>query len=153
MERNSKRLEKVARFLETETTLALATVSKEGLSRVTPLFYLPQDGLRLFWFSSSASAHSRNLKRNPRSAVTVFRCTADWKEIRGVQMMGAVSVVSDAALRRAIAKTYTTRFHLGKVFVAAISASTLYCFQPDWLRYIDNSRRFRYKFELSLPPA
>ena len=27
-----------------------------------------------------------------------------------------------------------------------MSRSTLYCFQPDWVRYIDNSRRFGYRF-------
>ena len=137
-------------FLETETTLALATVAKDGSPCVAPLFYLPREGPRLFWFSSSTSRHSRNLRENPSAAGTVYCRTGDWKKIRGVQMRGSALPVSDPALRRTIAKEYAERFHLGTLFEAAISKSTLYCFQPEWVRYIDNSRRFGYKFEISL---
>ena len=150
MDRNSKRLQRVVDFLETETTLSLATAAEDGSPYVAPLFYLPREGARLFWFSSSASQHSRNLRENPRVAGTVYGRTGDWKKIRGVQMRGSASPVSDPALRRAIAKEYTQRFHLGTLFEAAISKSTLYCFQPEWVRYIDNSRRFGYQFEISL---
>jgi uncharacterized protein YhbP (UPF0306 family) len=137
-------------FLATETTLALSTVAKDGSPCVAPLFYLSRDGPRLFWFSSSASQHNRNLRENPRAAGTVFAHTGDWKKIRGVQMRGTAAPVSDPVLRRAIAREYAGRFHLGTLFEAAIAKSTLYCFQPEWVRYIDNSRRFGYKFEISL---
>jgi len=151
MDRNRKKWRRVADFLETESTLALATTAKDGSPCVAPLFYLPRDGARLFWFSSPSSRHSRNLRENPRAAGTVYCRTGDWNKIRGVQMSGSASKVSDAALRRAIAKEYTGRFQLGTLFAAAISKSTLYCFQAEWVRYIDNSRRFGYQFEL-LPP-
>jgi uncharacterized protein YhbP (UPF0306 family) len=150
MDRNRKRLQRVVDFLETETTLALSTAAKDGCPCVAPLFYLPREGARLFWFSSPASRHSRNLRENPRAAGTVYCRTGDWKKIRGVQMRGSASRVSDPALRRAVAKEYKERFHLGTLFATAISKSTLYCFQPEWVRYIDNSRRFGYKFEMSL---
>jgi uncharacterized protein YhbP (UPF0306 family) len=151
MDRHQKKLELVAKLLDSETTLALATAMRDGSAGVAPLFYLPQEGLRLYWFSSSTSEHSRNLCESPRAAVTVYRRTAEWEKIRGVQMRGAVSAVSDRALRRTIAKAYEERFQLGKLFEVGMSRSTLYCFQPDWVRYIDNSRRFGFRFELSLP--
>jgi uncharacterized protein YhbP (UPF0306 family) len=150
MEKNRKRLQQVADFLETETTLALATSAEDGSPWVAPLFYLPGEDGRLFWFSSRASRHSRNLRQNPRAAGTVYCRTGEWKEIRGVQLRGTASPLSDTVLRRAIAKEYTERFHLGTLFEAAISKSTLYCFQPEWLRYLDNSRRFGYQFEITL---
>jgi uncharacterized protein YhbP (UPF0306 family) len=150
MDRNRKRLQRVVDFLETETTLALATAAKDGSPCVAPLFYLPREGPRLFWFSSSASQHSRNLRENPHAAGTVYCRTDDWKKIRGVQMRGSASPVSDPALRRGITKEYAERFHLGTLFAAAISKSALYCFQPEWVRYIDNSRGFGYKFEMSV---
>jgi uncharacterized protein YhbP (UPF0306 family) len=150
MDRNRKRLQRVVDFLETETTLALSTAAKDGAPCVAPLFYLPREGPRLFWFSSPGSQHSRNLRESPQAAGAVYAHTGDWTKIRGVQMRGAASPVSDPALRQAIAKEYTERFHLGTLFEAAISKSALYCFQPEWVRYIDNSRRFGYKFEMSL---
>jgi uncharacterized protein YhbP (UPF0306 family) len=152
MDRNRRKLQRVAAFLDTETTLALATVTVGGSARVTPLFYLPQ-GLRLYWFSSSSSGHSRNLGEHPPCAVTVYSRTDDWKQIRGVQMRGMASMVHDPPLCQAITAAYTARFRLGKLFAANLSKSGLYCFDPEWLRYIDNSRRFGYKFELFLHTA
>jgi uncharacterized protein YhbP (UPF0306 family) len=96
MDRNGKRLQRVVDFLESETTLALATADKHGSVYVTPLFYLPREGARLFWFSSATSRHSRNLRENPRVAGTVYSPTGDWKQIRGLQMRGSASHVSDS---------------------------------------------------------
>lgn len=152
MDRNQRKLQRVAAFLDLETTLALATVTSDGLPRVTPLFYYPQ-GLRLYWFSSGSSGHSRNLTERPRTAVTVYAPTADWKKIRGVQMRGMAWRVDDPVLRQSMTTAYVARFHLGRLFAATLSKSGLYCFAPDWVRYIDNSRRFGYKFEVLLAPA
>jgi uncharacterized protein len=144
-------LDEVARFLRSHSTLALATVSAEGAPRAAALFYLFQDDWRLYWFSSTASEHSRNLKRDRAAAVSVYRPTADWRKIRGVQMRGTATPVTGRTLRRLIIRAYVERFRLGTLFRFAMARSTLYCFQPEWLRYIDNSKRFGYKFEIALP--
>ena len=65
-------------------------------------------------------------------------------------MCGIVTVVTDRARRKVISKAYADRFQLGALFQTALSRSRLYEFQPSWLRYIDNSRHFGDKFELSL---
>jgi uncharacterized protein YhbP (UPF0306 family) len=138
----------IAAFLKDQSTLALATVAADGSPRVTPLFYLLEDDLRMYWFSSASSEHSRSLRRNPAAAVTVYRPAERWREIRGVQMRGAASVIGDRARRRSIAEAYAERFQLGKVLQAGIARSSLYVFEPSWIRYIDNSRRFGYRFEV-----
>ncbi len=143
------RLETIAELLRSQNTLALAASAAGGAPRVAPLFYLPGDGLRLYWFSSAASEHARILKGNPAAAVTVFRPAQSWREIRGVQMRGTVSAITGPG-RLPIARAYAERFHLGSFFQAAISRSRLYVFEPSWVRYIDNSRRFGYRFELNL---
>ena len=150
MKPNPARLALVARFLEGQSIMALATTGPGGSPSVAPLFYLPGDALSLYWFSSSSSRHSRNLKENPEAAVSVYDSTWEWKEIRGVQMRGAASAVTDRQCRLLAAEAYTERFRLRGLFEAAISRSTLYCFVPAWVRYIDNSRRFGYKFEISV---
>ena len=144
------REESVAALLRSQSTLALTTCAEDGTPQVAPLFYLPGEGLSVYWFSSASSAHSRALRRNPAAAVTVYRSTEHWREICGVQMRGTVTAVTDRAERRAVAEAYAERFHLGKLFEHAIGHSRLYLFQPSWLRYIDNSRRFGYRFEISL---
>jgi uncharacterized protein YhbP (UPF0306 family) len=150
-----KNTQLVARLLQTQSTLALATTSADGTPQIAPVFYLAGDALRLYWFSSATSRHSRNLKRNPAAAVTVYRPTQHWREIRGVQMRGTVSVVSDPARRDAIAAAYSQRFQLGTAFRAVQARSRLYEFQPVWIRHLDNSIRFGYKFEFrpTAPPG
>jgi len=108
-------------------------------------FICRQGDLRIYWFSSARSIHSRNLKRDPRVSVTVYAATDEWKEIRGVQIRGTACAVTDRAVRRTIAAAYVERFRLGKVFQAAMARSRLYCFEPSWIRYIDNSRGFGYR--------
>ncbi len=146
MERS--RLQTVARFLKSQSTLTLSTAAAEGAPCAAPLFYLAAGGLRLYWLSDASSEHSRNLQRNPRAAVSVYRPVDDWKKIRGVQMRGTVSAVSEPAQREEIVGEYRRRFHLSPRLEPAILRSTLYCFAPDWVRYLDNSRRFGYRFEL-----
>ena len=63
----------IAAFLKSQSTLALATVAGDGSPRVTPLFYLVDDELRMYWFSSAASEHSKSLRRNPAAAAAVCR--------------------------------------------------------------------------------
>lgn len=152
MERNRNKPEIIADFLRNETTLALATCGTEGDPQATPLFYVPREGMRLYWFSSPTSRHSRNLSEDPRSAVTVYHRTADWRKIRGVQMRGTAAVVSDAGIRRTVAEAYMKRFRLGKRLQQVMSQSALYCFRPEWVRYLDNSRGFGFQFEISCIP-
>ena len=134
----------VSDLLKSESTLTLATCGPDGAPCAAPLFYLP-DGHQLYWFSSARSAHSRNLKRDPRASVTVYAATADWRKIRGVQMQGSARPVADRELRRTIAAAYAERFHLGRLFQALMARSRLYCFEPCSIRYIDNTRGFGFK--------
>jgi hypothetical protein len=145
-----KRTQQVAAFLKSQSTLSLATTAGDGSPQVAPLFYLADDDLRLYWLSSASSQHSRSLKRNPAAAVCVYSPTEQWKEIRGVQMRGAVSVITARSRRSEIVQAYCSRFHLEPLFQDAIARSRLYCFQPEWVRYLDNSKRFGYKFELTV---
>jgi uncharacterized protein YhbP (UPF0306 family) len=141
-------VEAIAELLRSQSTLALATVAEDGAARVTPLFYLVDEDLRLYWFSSRASEHSKSLRKNPDVAVTVYRPTERWREIRGVQMRGVAAAVGDRARRRAIAEAYAERFGLGKALRAGMARCGLYTFEPRWARYIDNSRGLEGGFEV-----
>jgi nitroimidazol reductase NimA-like FMN-containing flavoprotein (pyridoxamine 5'-phosphate oxidase superfamily) len=94
-------LDQIAALLKSESTLALATCCEDGAPHVAPLFYIAGENLELYWFSSPSSRHSSNLEANRAAAVTVYRPTEEWKEIRGVQMRGVVSIVAAGAQREA----------------------------------------------------
>jgi len=144
-----KQLELVAALLGEETTLSLATTGEGGHACVAPLFYIVDKDLSLYWLSSERSMHSLNLARTPRAAATVYRGVDNWKKIRGVQLRGTVSKVTEPERRAALLKTYCEQFKLGRVLRPALRLSALYSFQPDFIRYIDNARGFGFKFELT----
>ena len=147
-----KQLELVAALLGAETTLSLATTGEGGQACVAPLFYIVDEELSLYWLSSGSSLHSQNLAATPCAAATVYRNIKKWKEIRGVQLRGAVCKVTDPKRRSALLKSYCERFKLGRVPRMALRLSALYSFQPDFIRYIDNARGFGSKFELMRGP-
>ncbi len=152
MKATRKQLDLVAALLREQTTLSLATSGEGGEACVAPLFYIADEELSLYWLSSESSLHSLNLARTPRAAATVYRSTKSWKEIRGVQLRGAVSKVTEPERRAVLVKAYCERFKLGRVLRLALRQSTLYCLQPEFFRYIDNSTVFGSKFELTRRP-
>ncbi len=146
----SARLKRVAELLRSQCALVLST-APGGEPRSTPLFYLADDDLRVYWFSSASSEHSRTIRRNPEAAIAVYRPTSDWRKIQGLQMRGRVSAVSDRERRGPISAAYCEHFGLGRMFKPALASHRLYVFEPHWIRYIDNSVRFGYRFEARLP--
>jgi uncharacterized protein YhbP (UPF0306 family) len=152
MDKIEKQLERIALLLGEQTTLSLATSGADGQPCVAPLFYLVDEELDLYWFSSPSSLHSRNLLRMPRAAATVYCVAQNWRGIRGVQMRGAVSVITEPERRAVLTARYGARFNLGRVLRMAVRQSVLHVLQPEFFRYLDNSRGFQSKIELSRPP-
>lgn len=141
-----------------QTTLTLATTGADGAARATPLFYLSTSDLLFYWFSAQSSAHSRDCVRSRQVAVAIHSAAQSWQQIRGVQMTGRVAIVQDRAHRQSIRRAFVERFQLEGALRVALQRSTLYCFTPEWIRCIDNSRRFGDKWEMFLeqrpePPA
>jgi hypothetical protein len=134
-----------------QSTLVLSTVNADGTPHATPLFYLAGDELELYWFSDASSQHSANLTRDCNVAVAVYASTEHWKEICGVQIRGTVGKITDRKIRRDITRRYCGRFQLGQIFRLALARCSLYVLWPSWIRYIDNSKRFGYRSEISLP--
>jgi uncharacterized protein YhbP (UPF0306 family) len=143
------KIRKVFEFLQSESTLVLSTKNAEGAVHSTPLFYLAAENLDLMWLSSADSRHSASVRVEPNVSIAVFRPTFEWRKIAGVQMHGSCSIVENAE-RAPILDAYCSKFQLGTVLSLAVSRSIVYRFRPQWIRYIDNQKRFGYKFELVL---
>jgi uncharacterized protein YhbP (UPF0306 family) len=149
MKGTAKQLERITALLGEETTLSLATTSKDGEPCVAPLFYIMDEDLILYWLSSKRSLHSLNLDRTLRAAATVYRSAKSWSEICGVQLRGTVSKVTEPGRRSALVKAYCERFKLGRTLRMVVRQSTFYALQPEFFRFIDNARGFGCKFELT----
>lgn len=142
--------EQVIEFLKSQNILTLATASEDGQANATSLFYLLHGGFCFYWVSSASSQHSRNLATGKEVAAAIHASTDRWKEIRGVQMRGAVQVVTDSRERKEVLRCYAERFRLGRILRVAMSQSTLYKFIPSWIRMLDNSRHFGFKYEFAV---
>lgn len=142
--------ETVYHFLSTHSTMALATVGADGLPQVTPLFFVADEHVQLYWLSSPNSRHSRNLAERPHAAATIYPDVWDWTAIRGVQLEGGVATLDTAEQRAPILARYRAKFPLPPSFDAQIAASVVYRLRPTWLRWLDNSVRFGHREEATL---
>jgi len=137
-------------FLESQSTLALATVDAAGNPQVAPLFYVSDEALNLYWLSSADSRHSVNLVEREQVAATIYPTAWHWTEIRGLQVEGVAYPVSDDALRLDILERYQQKFDLPSGFESIITGSGLYVLKPAWMRWLDNGVRFGYKSEIQI---
>jgi uncharacterized protein len=132
----------VRSVLAATSTLVLATADAEGIVSSAPLFFVFDPELRLYWLSSPSSRHSRNLALRPQAAVSVYPAVWNWSEIRGAQLEGTATPVSDGGERNRILPEYIERFQLPADLSPAIAKSTLYRFVPAWVRYVTNAMAF-----------
>src|SRR6476620_7358910 len=94
--------ELIRAFLETQSTLALATVDAEGQPYVAPLFYVADERLNLYWLSASTSRHSVNLVARKRVCATVYPSVWQWNDIVGLQIQGDAEIIPDDRIREQI---------------------------------------------------
>jgi uncharacterized protein YhbP (UPF0306 family) len=137
-------------FLETQSTLALATVNAEGQPRVAPLFYVSDERLNLYWLSSSQTQHSVNLTAHNQVSATIYPSVWQWNDIVGLQIEGAVEVINDDRMREQIMNLYFRKFQLPAEFDTLIANATLHRLTPTWMRWMDNSVSFNFKAEINL---
>jgi uncharacterized protein YhbP (UPF0306 family) len=142
-------LSAVRLFLESQSTLALATLDAAGHPQIAPLFYVSDEALNLYWLSSSTSRHSVNLTANEHVAATIYPDVWKWTDIRGLQIEGQAQAVTDDELRTYMLNAYRQKFTLPAEFELIITNSTLYVLTPTWIRWLDNSVKFGYKAEIT----
>jgi hypothetical protein len=150
---------RIARFLETHTTLTLATVGDGCLPAAAAVFYAHDADLNLYFLSEERTRHGRNLTVTSRVAGTIQADGQDWRSIQGLQVRGVASIVLASGMAHA-ATVYGRKF----AFVGALLASReslgllagplvrarFWVLRPTWFRLVDNTVSFGYKEELSL---
>jgi uncharacterized protein YhbP (UPF0306 family) len=148
----------ICRYLMRHTTLSLATCH-DNQAWSTDLFYASNDSCQLYFVSSGTTRHCQHIADNPQVSVSISGEFADWGAIKGLQLDGVASVVSESD-RDAVNATYLAKFpSLQKLYqapeneqdrqiVARLSESHFYRVTPRWVRLIDNSKGFGHKEEM-----
>lgn len=105
--------ETVAPVLADNSYLVLGTVDADGNPWVSPLFFAASDETLLYWVSSPASRHSRNIELQPTVAITVFDSRAAIGAGEAIYMTGTASAL-DATAGAAGLDTLNTRLPAGR---------------------------------------
>jgi len=138
-------------YLARHQVMTLATGSGDHIWAAA-VFYVNLK-FSLFFLSSGNTRHARYLAANPWAAATIQEDYDDWQEIKGIQLEGAVSLLSGAARKKAI-KVYTEKYRFLStatgVIATALTKVNWYQLTPSRLYYIDNSQGFGHREEVPL---
>lgn len=138
---------RIRRYLEGHDVLTLATVDEAG-PWATPLFYVSDDSLDLFFLSDPSTRHCQAIARNPQVSAAVHGGFTAWTEIRGLQLEGQAHVVDDERAGASALARYATKFPFALALISPDRSHRFYRIRPRWLRLIDNSRGLGFKEEL-----
>ncbi|MEW6349775.1 MAG: pyridoxamine 5'-phosphate oxidase family protein [Thermodesulfobacteriota bacterium] len=149
----------VVEFMDSLTTMTLACANRD--SPWAAAVYYARDNLDLIFFSSPGSRHSKVFAGNPRAAAAIHGHYTGWKEIKGLQMEGAVLPVETAAGSVRAFAVYLKKYPFVKEFFqdpGALSAQlaskmarvALYQFRPETILYLNNAEGFGTRWRLDV---
>jgi len=101
--------EEVRDFIEEGKSLQLATINKDGTPHLVAMWYGIMDG-KIVIETFEKSQKAINLKRDPRIAC-LLEAGTEYNELRGVQINGSVTLVSDPGEIRELMKAVLRRNH------------------------------------------
>jgi uncharacterized protein YhbP (UPF0306 family) len=139
--------------LRSNTVLTLATTDETG-PHAASLMYA-HDEFDIYWLSDPGTRHSMQLEASGTAAVTIAAQQDDFTKIRGLQIEGIGSRLTDAATSAAAFELlverypFLRRFGLGKL-ARHLGAAEVYLFDPSRITLIDNSKGFGFKQTLDL---
>jgi uncharacterized protein YhbP (UPF0306 family) len=115
----------------------IATVCSDNSPWNTPVFYVYDEDLTLYWWSDSKSKHSRNIYHDGRVVITVYDSSPE-SDAKGVYIKAQANEVSSGLFEKilSIYNTYAPKeFQLKVENVTGDSPSRLYFAKPEkiWL--------------------
>lgn len=132
-------------------TLSVSTTDHVWASA---MFYVNLEFM-LYFLSAGRTRHARYIAENPKVAATIQEDYSEWREIKGIQLEGAVRQLTGSDRKKAIA-LYRDKYPFvattAGVIGAALAKVNWYQISPSRLYYIDNSRGFGFREEISLHP-
>lgn len=99
---------RVAAFLDSHTTLGLATEGPSGLWAAAVLYV--REGAHLYFTSVPDTRHALNLAANRRAAGTIHDDCTSWEAMKGIQFEGHAEAVSEPAELLRVVTAYLARF-------------------------------------------
>jgi uncharacterized protein len=141
------------------STMTLATAGLEGLW-AADVFFASAGLSTLYFISSPASLHARNIAATPDVSATVHADVGDdWRAIRGLQLSARAELVAEDALREA-RTAYFAKFPFAAGLLGAssdvatkTSGTRFFVLNVQRLYLVDNRLGFGSRLEVELGAA
>lgn len=133
------------RLIDTSKVMSIAAQGN-GTVWSAPVYYLYD--VKGFYFFSNPNALHIKLSENGPAAASVYRDDADIKKLAGIQMSGSILKCPLDARSVGVAKRYCRHFNISDTAMDILSFfeskfhARLYCFEPETVFYMDNSKGF-----------
>ena len=83
---------KIAKLISAERVCRVATAGAEGQSHLVPVVHVFA-GDKIYFGSGDDGRKVKNLRENPRVAITIDLYSEDWSQLRGVMVQGTVRLI------------------------------------------------------------
>ncbi len=153
-------IQRIELSLTNHYTISIATAAKEG-SWSASVFYVSDQKLNIYFISFDESKHIQGILKNKRVSATINQDVSDWMQIKGLQLQGVAYKVPEQH-RKNILNAYRQKFdsiHVlldlpktddEKKIAKQFNSISLFCFEPHWIRLLDNSLGFGSKEEIEI---
>lgn len=132
------------------STMTLATRGEVDI-HTAPVFFVADAHLCLYFFSEEKSLHGQHILQTRQVAAAIYPQCTGWQDIRGLQIHGKVRKVEQREEWDLAWNLYLRKFPFVKSLKAIVRKNQLFVLMPEWIRLVDNTKRFGYKEEWNLP--
>lgn len=133
--------------------MTLATHA-DGEVWAAAVFYA-NDAFDLFFISAAHTRHARYLSANPHAAATIQEDYRTWRDIKGIQLEGAVRQLEGQERQLAMTLYFAKYPYVAsgaeEQLAAALARMNWYRLTPSRLYYIDNSKGLGHREEVRPP--
>ena len=153
-------IQRIELSLTNHYTISIATAAKEE-SWSASVFYVSDQKLNIYFISFDESKHIQGILKNKRVSATINQDVSDWMQIKGLQLQGVAYKVPEQH-RENILNAYRQKFDSihelldlpktddEKKIAKQFNSISLFCFEPHWIRLLDNSLGFGSKEEIEI---
>ena len=153
-------IQRIELSLTNHYTISIATAAKEE-SWSASVFYVSDQKLNIYFISFDESKHIQGILKNKRVSATITQDVSDWMQIKGLQLQGVAYKVPEQH-RENILNAYRQKFDSihefldlpktddEKKIAKQFNSISLFCFEPHWIRLLDNSLGFGSKEEIEI---
>ena len=153
-------IQRIELSLTNHYTISIATAAKEE-SWSASVFYVSDQKLNIYFISFDESKHIQAILKNKKVSATINQDVSDWMQIKGLQLQGVAYKVPEQH-RKNILNAYRQKFDSihelldlpktddEKKIAKQFNSISLFCFEPHWIRLLDNSLGFGSKEEIEI---